>query len=111
VRGGGNRLLDAFDCPDPSATAPRRAVTTTPLQALAMMNNSLVLRMARHFARRIEREAGPDRGRQIDQAYLLAYGRSPGKDERALAKKVVQQHGLFVLARAIFNSNEFLYID
>ncbi len=31
ARGGRSPLLDAFDCPDPSTTAPRRAVTTTPL--------------------------------------------------------------------------------
>ena len=34
LRGGRSHLLDAFDCPDPSTAAPRRAVTTTPLQAL-----------------------------------------------------------------------------
>ena len=33
ARGGRSTFLDAFDCPDPSTTAPRRAVTTTPLQA------------------------------------------------------------------------------
>ena len=40
-------LLEAFDCPDPSTKTPRRAVTTTPLQALALMNNSFVLRQAK----------------------------------------------------------------
>ena len=32
---------DAFDCPDPSTTAPRRASTTTPQQALALANSEL----------------------------------------------------------------------
>jgi hypothetical protein len=110
-RGGRDRLLDAFDCPDPSATAPSRAVTTTPLQALAMLNNALILRTARDFAGRLEREAGGDVGRQVRRAYLLAYGRPPNAEEADLAARVVRAHGLAVLTRAIFNSNEFLYVD
>jgi Protein of unknown function (DUF1553)/Protein of unknown function (DUF1549)/Planctomycete cytochrome C len=111
VRAGRNRLLDAFDCPDPSATAPNRAVTTTPLQALAMLNNSFVLRLAGQFAERLRRDAGADTEAQVALAYRLAYGRSPRPDERAFAKRVVDGHGLVVLTRAIFNSNEFLYVD
>jgi hypothetical protein len=111
ARGGGNPLLDTFDCPDPSATAPRRAVTTTPLQALALLNNALALQMARLFAQRLEREAGRDIDMQIDRAYLLAFGRLPGATERQVARQAVQQHGLVVLTRAIFNSNEFVYVD
>jgi hypothetical protein len=110
-RGGRNRLLDAFDCPDPSTTAPNRAVTTTPLQALAMLNNAFVLRMSGHLAERLQREAGADVDRQIRRAYLLAYGRPPTVDEATLARRVVSKHGLAILARAIFNSNEFLYVD
>ncbi len=111
ARGGRSRLLDALDCPDPAATAPSRAVTTTPLQALALLNNALVLRAAEDFAGRLRREAGPDVDRQVWRAYLLAYGRPPDAGELALARDVVQQHGLAVLARALFNSNEFLYVD
>jgi hypothetical protein len=111
ARGGRSGLLDALDCPDPSTTTPRRAVTTTPLQALAMLNNALVLRLADRFAERLERETGADVERQITRAYLLAYGRLPADDELALARRVVDKHGLDVLARAIFNSNEFLYVD
>jgi hypothetical protein len=111
ARGGRSRLLDALDCPDPAATAPNRAVTTTPLQALALLNNALVLRTADDFAGRLRREAGANVDRQVCQAYLLAYGRPPDADELALARAVVRQHGLAVLARALFNSNEFLYVD
>jgi len=44
VNSGKEPLLDAFDCPDPSVKTPRRGITTTPLQALALMNNSFVQR-------------------------------------------------------------------
>ena len=66
ARGGRNPLLDAFDCPDPSTTAPRRPVTTTPLQALSLMNNALVLYLSDAFAARLSREAGPDVDQQVD---------------------------------------------
>ncbi len=111
TRGGRSGLLDAFDCPDPSTTAPRRAVTTTPLQALVLLNNSFVLRMSEAFARRVEREAGGDVEGQIARAYQLAYTREPSPAELDDARPVVEQHGLEVLTRAIFNSNEFLYVD
>jgi hypothetical protein len=110
-RSGRNGLLDVFDCPDPSTTSPRRAVTTTPLQALVMLNSGHVLRMARLFAARLEREAPSEITRQVNRAYLLAYGRMPNETELVVARRVVQKHGLVVLARAIFNSNELLYID
>ncbi len=42
-------LLETLDCPDPSVKAPRRAVTTTPLQALGLMNDPFVLRQARRW--------------------------------------------------------------
>jgi hypothetical protein len=111
ARGGRSGLLDAFDCPDPSTTAPRRAITTTPLQALALMNNALVLFLCDTFAARLAREAGPDPGRQVERAYRLAFGRDPAADERAAAERVVRQFGAAVFARALFNSNEFLYLD
>jgi hypothetical protein len=111
LRGGRSHLLDAFDCPDPSTSAPRRAVTTTPLQALAMMNNALVLHLAEAFAVRLKREAGNDAGRQVDRAYKLALGREPEPDERGQAVRVVERAGLPAFARAIFNCNEFLYFD
>ena len=104
-------MLDAFDCPDPSTTAPRRAVTTTPLQALSLLNNALVLHLCDAFAARLARECGPDASRQADRAYRLALGRPPDPDELTRAVRVVERFGLPTLARAIFNSNEFLYID
>ena len=112
ARGGRSAFLDAFDCPDPSTTAPRRPVTTTPLQALALLNNALVLHLADAFADRLAREAGDDPGRQVDRAYRLAFGRAPDA-RRARAGRRGSSSGSArpTLARAIFNSNEFLYVD
>ena len=111
VRGGRSGFLDAFDCPDPSTTAPRRPVTTTPLQALALLNNALSLRLAERFGERLRGDAGNDPGSMVERAYRLAFGRPPDVLERVNAEKVVVEFGPAVLARAIFNSNEFLYVD
>jgi hypothetical protein len=111
ARGGRSALLDTFDCPDPSTTAPRRAVTTTPLQALSLMNNGLVLYLADALAARLKQEVGRDAARQVEQTYRLAFGRAPEPAERARAVAVVERFGAATLARAIFNSNEFLYVD
>ena len=110
-RGGRSHLLDAFDCPDPSTTSPRRAVTTTPLQALALMNNAMVLHLSDVLAARLRAEAGPDPGSQVDLAYRLAFGREVEADERGRAVRLVEGFGPASLARALFNSNEFLHVD
>jgi hypothetical protein len=103
-------LLDAFDCPDPSVKMPRRSTTTTPLQALALMNNSFVLRQAKHFAGRVPREAGSEVAAQVAWAYRLALGRKPTPREAERAEKLVREHGLESLCWALLNSSEFLYL-
>jgi hypothetical protein len=110
-RGGNPGLLDVFDCPDPAAAAPRRNATTTPLQALALWNGAFALRQADAFAARVAGEAPGDITRQVDRAYRLAFQRKPRPDEREAARRLVEGHGLRPLARALFNSNEFLTVE
>ncbi|MHC4875738.1 MAG: DUF1553 domain-containing protein [Planctomycetota bacterium] len=111
VRSGRNQFLDAFDCPDPSAKAPKRAVTVTPLQALALLNNSFVLRMANQLAERVQGDAGSETSKQIEVLFRLAYGRGPKAAERSVTTAFITEHGLPELCRVILNSNEFLYVD
>lgn len=110
-RGGRSALLDTFDCPDPAATAPRRAVTTTPLQALSLLNNSFVLQMAEAFADRVKNVAETDPDKQIRHAWWFAIGRAPDENELRLSKSLLDKHGLSALCRALFNINEFVAIE
>jgi hypothetical protein len=103
-------LLEAFDCPDPSTKTPRRAATTTPLQALALMNNSFVLRQARCFGDRVRKEAGDEPEEQVRRAYLLAFGRPATKDEMERAATLVKKYGPETLCWVLLNSSEFLYL-
>jgi hypothetical protein len=111
ARSGRNGLLDALDCPDPSATAPARQVTNTPLAALAMLNNALILRMSDEFAAHLESRSPNNIEHQIEEAYRAALQRFPDAEELSTAKHVIQKHKLSVLTRALFNSSEFLFVD
>jgi hypothetical protein len=111
IRSGTHPLLDALDCPDPSTTAPARAVTTTPLQALALLNDPFMLRMAERFAERIVEEAGGGPAAQVARAYRLALAREPTTEESNAAREFIAKHGLAALCRVMYNANEFLYVE
>ena len=111
IRSGRSPFLDVFDCPDPSATAPKRAVTTTPLQSLTLMNHSFVLRMSDALGERMKRIPGDEIEEEIRQAFRWCFGRDSSPDETADALGLIQSHGRSAFARALFNSSEFLYVD
>lgn len=116
-RGANQGLLDTFDCPDPAAAAPRRSMTTTPIQALALWNNDFVFRMAEALTARVSAEVpGPDRDpsvldRRIARAWQLAFQRDPRPSERGPARDLVATYGFRALGRALFNANEFLTVE
>ena len=110
-RGAKKNMLDTFDCPDPSAMAPKRAVTTTPLQALTLLYNPFVLKTAGQFAARVKADAGNEIRKQIQSVYLLAYGRDADADELADATAFIRSNDLAAFCRVVFNSNEFLYVQ
>jgi len=110
VNSGKDPLLDSFDCPDPSVKTPRRGVTTTPLQALELMNNSFVQRQANHLAERAMKTAGNDVNAAIRMCYLLALGRVPTAGETDRAVMVINERGLTNVCWALLNSTEFIYV-
>ena len=110
VNSGKDPLLDVFDCPDPSVKSPRRQSTTTPLQALSLMNNSLVQRLAKSFAARLRQETGEKGAGPIERAWLYAFARKPGGDELQRCETIAKEHGLETVCWVIFNASEFLYV-
>lgn len=99
----------AFDCPDAGQAAPKRTSSTTPLQALNLLNSPFMLEQAELFAARLKRET-PSAPAQINLAFRLAFGREPEKQELAAAKKLIAQEGLPIFCRALLNANEFVYV-
>jgi hypothetical protein len=110
VRREREAVFGAFDCPDAGQSTARRRESTTPVQALNLFNSRFTVEQCEAFARRVAAEVGPDPAHQLERAFDLALGRSPTSAERADALPVVREHGVAVLARALFNSNEFLFV-
>ena len=54
-------FMATLDCADPSMLVDKRNETITPLQALAQLNNQLMVAMAKHFAARVDK-LGADPG-------------------------------------------------
>jgi hypothetical protein len=110
-RGGRGSLLDAFDCPDPSAAAPERAVTTTPTQALSLWNHAFVLRMSHLLAEKVRREAGDDVSQQVRCAWRTVLLREPTLDELSESVTLANEFGLPSVCRVLFNAGENVTID
>ncbi len=103
-------LMTEFDCPDPALSEPRRASTTTPLQALTLLNHSFTTTMAEAMAARLESKPTTPAS-EVSDAMRMAWGREPDPSEIADAIELVEAHGLPALCRALLNSNEFLRVD
>ena len=119
-------LIEVFDCPVTTVSAPVRSTSTVSPQALALMNNQFVLEQAGYFAERVKVEAGKDHSAQIARAFKIALGRTPNEKELAWALSFLQSQtagylqrkdekpetsALRDLCHAIINLNEFLYVD
>lgn len=110
VRREPDTVFGAFDCPDAGLSTSRRRESTTPVQALNLLNSRFTLEMSRHFSDRVHMECGPDLRGQVQRAYELALGRAPSEEEVLDALSVVEEQGVIVLCRALFNSNEFVFL-
>ncbi|KAA5546358.1 DUF1553 domain-containing protein [Roseiconus nitratireducens] len=103
-------LMTDFDQPDCAFSTPRRAETTTPLQALTMLNHQFTLDMADALAKRLESDSGNQLDGQIERAYALCYARSPTQTERQACRELARSHGLSALCRVLLNSSELIYL-
>jgi hypothetical protein len=106
-----DNFVGAFDCPDAGQPAPKRTSSTTPLQALSMLNDPFAVQQALFFAERLERESGSQSEAQVRRAFQLAFGRQPSLEELWDAASLVDTQGLKTLTRALFNANEFIRLN
>ncbi len=104
-------LMTDFDSPDCAFSTPKRAATTTPLQALTLLNHQFSLEMATSLAARLQQESGTDPTAQITLAFQLCYSRSPSAEEASACANILETHGLRALCRALLNSSELMYLN
>jgi hypothetical protein len=110
VRSQQQPFMTTLDCADPSMRVEKRNESLSPLQALAMMNNGLVVAMAKHVAERVTKEAKGLEA-QTRHAFALALSRSPTADEIKPLLEYAQREGLENTCRVILNLNEFSFVD
>lgn len=109
VRRETEAVFGAFDCPDAGQSTGVRRTSTTPIQALNLMNSRFTMDQSAALAALISREAGSDPKARIDATYRRCLLRNATEMEISDALPLVEEYGLEVLCRALFNSNEFLF--
>lgn len=123
-----NPFFTTFDGADRNASTSKRDSSVTSVQSLYLLNNEWVHERATNFAQRLIGECDNDDAR-LSRAFELALGRPPSDEDKAIATAFI--HNLrqklaadpnvaeaaldrecwTSFARALFRTNEFLYID
>jgi hypothetical protein len=119
--------LESFDYPQMNPNCLERRQSTVAPQALHLMNDGLVQRLAEQFAQRVWREVGGEPGRQVERAYRIALGRPPTAEEaqvglealatlterwaRHRAGENAGREALTAYCHALLNSAGFLFVD
>jgi len=81
-------LWTTFDQANPSESCPRRERSTTPLQALALMNNPVFVESAGGLARRMHDYKAKDPRKKLEWAFEVCLARKPTRAELARLKKL-----------------------
>lgn len=107
-------LFSVFDSPELMVSCPRRQQTVVPTQALALLNSPFTREQAAAFAKRLRTECGEDPAKIAGTAWQIAFGRPISASEKARAFEFLKKSDdgtLTALSLALFNTNEFAYVD
>ena len=110
VRQEQESVFGAFDCPDASQSVPKRSRSTTPLQALNLLNSRFVMQQADLLVKRLEKEVSKNLSDQVARAWKLCFNRPPKADELSESLAFIKTEGRQQFARALLNANEFIFI-
>jgi len=103
-------FMDALDCPDSSQLTPTRNASFTPLQALALLHDRVIIRNSERLAERISKTT-PQPADQIRELYRTILLREPRDSELRQLTEYSATHGLANACRLLWNSNEFMFVD
>ncbi len=81
-----NPLLKTFDFSNPEQHTPNRQITTSPQQALFLLNSPFLLEQARAVARLVDLVAPGDDAERVRLLYRRVLRRAPSETELSLAK-------------------------
>ena len=105
-----DKNFTAFDFPDCGQIRARRPVSTTPLQALNLMNSQFIVEQSKRVAQRAKEESDDDKTKSLQRCFELVLNREPTEEESIHCQKVADEEGLEIVCRALFNSNEFAFL-
>lgn len=101
-----DQIFTAFDFPDCGQVRAKRPISTTPLQALNLMNSPFVVQQSGLIAERAKKEAGVEKQAQVRRVFALLLGREPDEEEL----KICRDADLALLGRTLINTNEFAFL-
>ena len=102
--------MSTLNCADPSQLVAKRDTAITALQSLALLNNKLMVAMARHFASDVE-QTHTGRTAAVSEAFFRATGRPPTPEEPSALVAYAATPGLATACRLLFTLNEFSFVD
>lgn len=86
----------AFDAAERNVCVVRRQSTSTPLQALTLLNDEQIIEAARHLGQRMLKEGGTSDNERVTWLFRLITGRRPvDREIRVLEQLLVEQRALF----------------
>ena len=127
-----------WDFPDSTKSCAVRNTTTVAPAALLFLNNEFIRDQAKHFAQRVQKTAGEDGERQVQEVYRIALARPATDEELKLGiaflaeqsqsyaggstsdteadsaleiKPAHRKAALINYCQAVMGLNEFVYID
>ncbi|MCA9179110.1 MAG: DUF1553 domain-containing protein [Planctomycetales bacterium] len=120
-------FLAIFDGADPSASTAARSSSTTPIQALYLLNDPWLHDQSTRIAERLL-AASPADGQRIEQAFAQLFGRAPTQQEASDVEKFLDQARTLLresdvpserleaecwqaCVRSLLRLNEFVYVD
>ena len=112
-------IFDIFDFANPSMVTGSRDVSSTPPQALFLMNNPWVIQQAERGAARFLQPSGLTDDERLAQVFLATLGRNPGPTEShaileflaaADQDKIARQFRWTQVLHALFGSIDFRYL-
>ncbi len=109
-RGIADPFMEVLDFPDMGLLSPTRGFSASALQSLTLFNNPFLLGQSAHLAARVTTPAPPPAA-PIPQMFRLVLLRDPTAGELEEFTALAQSAGLPAVARVLFNTNEFLFIN
>ena len=91
--------MTLFDAPNRNVCTVGLSTTNTPLQALALLNDTTYIEAARQLASRMITEGGTEPQGRIERGMQLLLGRPPTADETATLLAAIDYHHQYYAER------------